>query len=63
MNASLLSRPTGRRDFLKLTGLAGGGFALAFYIRSGNDAVAAAAAVAARRRRSRPAPWAPSAAR
>lgn len=47
MNSSLLSRPTGRRDFLKLTGLAGGGFALAFYIRSGNDAVAAAAAVTA----------------
>jgi isoquinoline 1-oxidoreductase beta subunit len=47
MNASLLSLPTGRRDFLKLTGLAGGGFALAFYIRSGNDAVAAAAAVTA----------------
>ena len=47
MNASLLSLPTGRRDFLKLTGLAGGGIALAFYIRSGNDAVAAAAAVTA----------------
>ncbi len=45
MNAATLSRPVGRRDFLKLTGLAGGGFALAFYIRSGNDAVAAASAV------------------
>lgn len=47
MNASLLSRPVDRRDFLKLTGLAGGGFALAFYIRSGSDAVAAASAVTA----------------
>ena len=47
MNTPLLSRPVGRRDFLKFTGLAGGGFALAFYIRSGNDAVAAASAASA----------------
>ncbi|PAW74837.1 MAG: isoquinoline 1-oxidoreductase [Opitutia bacterium Tous-C4FEB] len=47
MNTPLLSRPVGRRDFLKFTGLAGGGFALAFYIRSGNDAVAASSAASA----------------
>jgi len=35
MNTPTLSGPVGRRDFLKLTGLAGGGLALAFYIRSG----------------------------
>ena len=35
MNTSTLSGPVGRRDFLKLTGLASGGLALAFYIRSG----------------------------
>ena len=46
MNTPLLSRPVGRRDFLKFTGLAGGGFALAFYIRSGGDAAAASAASA-----------------
>jgi len=37
----------GRRDFLKLTGLTGGGFALAFYIRSGGAAAAADAAATA----------------
>jgi len=41
MNASTLSAPVNRRDFLKLTGLVGGGFALAFCIRSG-PALAAA---------------------
>ncbi len=41
MNTPTLSAPVGRRDFLKLTGLAGGGFALAFYIKSGGDASAA----------------------
>jgi isoquinoline 1-oxidoreductase subunit beta len=40
MNATL-SRPVNRRDFLKLTGLAGGGLALAFYIRSGPNSTAA----------------------
>ncbi|WP_414661572.1 xanthine dehydrogenase family protein molybdopterin-binding subunit [Horticoccus sp. 23ND18S-11] len=43
MNSSIttFSAPVNRRDFLKLTGLAGGGLALAFYIRSGGDAAAA----------------------
>ncbi len=41
MSTPTLSAPVNRRDFLKLTGLAGGGFALAFYIRSGGDAAAA----------------------
>ncbi len=41
MNTPTLSGPVNRRDFLKLTGLAGGGFALAFYIRSGPAAAAA----------------------
>ncbi len=45
MKTELLSAPTSRRDFLKLTGLAGGGFALAFYIRTGRDAAAADAAM------------------
>ena len=43
MNTPTLSSPVNRRDFLKLTGLAGGGLALAFYIRSGSDASAATA--------------------
>ncbi|MEN9636562.1 MAG: hypothetical protein RL077_4966 [Verrucomicrobiota bacterium] len=41
MNHPTLSAPVNRREFLKLTGLAGGGFALAFYIRSGGPADAA----------------------
>lgn len=41
MNTSTLSGPVSRRDFLKLTGLAGGGLALAFYIRTGGEASAA----------------------
>src|SRR6188508_932697 len=41
MNTPTLSGPVNRRDFLKLTGLAGGGFALAFYIRSGGTSAAA----------------------
>jgi len=41
MNTPTLSGPVGRRDFLKLTGLAGGGLALAFYIKTGPDAQAA----------------------
>ncbi len=41
MSISTLNAPVNRRDFLKLTGLAGGGLALAFYIKSGGDAVAA----------------------
>ena len=36
-----IRRPVNRRDFFKLTGLAGGGFALAFYIRSGGETSAA----------------------
>ncbi len=40
MSTSTLSAPVSRRDFLKLSGLAGGGLALAFYIRSGGDAAA-----------------------
>ena len=44
MSTPALAQPVGRRDFLKLTGLAGGGFALAFYIRSGGEAAAADAA-------------------
>ncbi len=38
MSATTLSAPLARRDFLKLTGLAGGGLALAFYLRSGPEA-------------------------
>ena len=34
MSATTTPRTVNRRDFLKLTGLAGGGFALAFQIRS-----------------------------
>lgn len=41
MSTLSLSGPVNRRDFLKLTGLAGGGLALAFYIRSGDVASAA----------------------
>ena len=41
MKTLSLSQPVNRRDFLKLTGLAGGGLALAFYIRSGPEAAAA----------------------
>ncbi len=46
MNTPTLSGPVNRRDFLKLTGLAGGGLALAFYIRSGPEAVGATGAAA-----------------
>ncbi|MCX6952228.1 MAG: molybdopterin-dependent oxidoreductase [Verrucomicrobia bacterium] len=42
--APTLSGPVNRRDFLKLTGLAGGGLALAFYIKSAGSASAAEAA-------------------
>ena len=38
MKTATLQSPVNRRDFLKLTGLAGGGLALAFYIRSGGSA-------------------------
>jgi isoquinoline 1-oxidoreductase beta subunit len=41
MNTPTLSSPVCRRDFLKLTGLAGGGLALAFFIKSGGEAQAA----------------------
>ena len=41
MNAPTLSRPVNRRDFLKVTGLAGGGLALAFYFKTGPSAEAA----------------------
>src|SRR5262245_37175502 len=41
MKAPTLSGPVNRRDFLKITGLAGGGLALAFYFRSGPAASAA----------------------
>ncbi len=43
MSTLTLDRDVSRRDFLKLTGLAGGGLALAFYIRSGGSASAATA--------------------
>jgi isoquinoline 1-oxidoreductase beta subunit len=46
MNAPTLSRPVNRREFLKLTGLAGGGLALAFYFKTGPSAEAAQAATA-----------------
>ncbi len=36
-----LAGPVSRRDFFKISGLAGGGLALAFYIKSGGDAAAA----------------------
>jgi isoquinoline 1-oxidoreductase beta subunit len=45
MNTPTLSRPVGRRDFIKLSGLAGGGLALAFYIKSGDEARAATSGV------------------
>ena len=41
MKTLTLSQPVNRRDFLKLSGLAGGGLALAFYIKSGPNAEAA----------------------
>jgi isoquinoline 1-oxidoreductase subunit beta len=41
MNTPTLSGPVNRRDFLKLTGLAGGGLALAFYIRTSGESAAA----------------------
>lgn len=41
MNTPTLSAPVNRRDFLKLSGLAGGGLALAFYLRAGGSAAAA----------------------
>jgi isoquinoline 1-oxidoreductase beta subunit len=44
MNSPTLSAPVNRRDFLKLSGVAGGGLALAFYIKSGGDAAAAESA-------------------
>ena len=34
MNAPTLSRPVGRRDFLKFSALAGGGLVLGFYLKS-----------------------------
>lgn len=40
MSTATLSAPLARRDFLKLTGLAGGGLALGFFIRSGSKATA-----------------------
>lgn len=43
MSTLTLSGPVKRRDFLKLTGIAGGGFALAFYIKGGGEAEAAEA--------------------
>jgi isoquinoline 1-oxidoreductase beta subunit len=44
MSTTTLSAPVNRRDFLKITGIAGGGFALSFYIKSGGEAAAATAA-------------------
>lgn len=41
MNTATLSQPVNRREFLKLTGLAGGGLALAFYFKSGPGVEAA----------------------
>jgi isoquinoline 1-oxidoreductase subunit beta len=41
MSTSTLSQSVNRRDFLRLTGIAGGGLALSFYIRSGGEAHAA----------------------
>ena len=43
MSAKTAPRAVNRRDFLKLTGLAGGGFALAFQIRSARGGAAPAA--------------------
>ena len=43
MSTITLSQPVNRRDFLKLTGIAGGGLALAFFIKSGPRAEAAEA--------------------
>ena len=42
--ATLPPSAVDRRDFLKLSGLAGGGLALAFFFRSGGEARAADAA-------------------
>jgi isoquinoline 1-oxidoreductase beta subunit len=44
MSTPTLTAPVSRRDFFKLTGLAGGGLALAFYIKSADQASAADAA-------------------
>ncbi len=44
MNTPTLTRPVNRREFLKISGFAGGGLALAFYIKSGGSSVAATAA-------------------
>jgi isoquinoline 1-oxidoreductase beta subunit len=41
MSTSTLSRPIDRRDFLKFSGLAGGGLVLGFYLRSPGSAGAA----------------------
>src|SRR5688572_6472452 len=41
MKTPTLSQPVNRRDFFKISGLAGGGLALAFYIRTGGAATAA----------------------
>ena len=46
LTAPALAGTVNRRDFLKLTGLAGGGLALAFYIRSGGTASGAETAAA-----------------
>jgi isoquinoline 1-oxidoreductase beta subunit len=44
MKTPTLSQPVNRREFLKLTGLAGGGLVLAFHIKSGPQAAAAQSA-------------------
>lgn len=41
MNAPTLTGPVNRRDFLKLSGLAGGGLVLGFYLKSNDSATAA----------------------
>ncbi|MEO5960112.1 MAG: twin-arginine translocation signal domain-containing protein, partial [Opitutaceae bacterium] len=41
MNAPTLSRPVGRRDFLKISGVASGGLVLGLYLKSADSLLGA----------------------